>query len=179
VAHPTLETIVKKAEGAAQPFVNVPVKEGRMHEMAFGVTYERMPNGGNRFVYETANGNRIAMTKDDLDEMFNHVKNKNNGLIPDDFPGVKFFSKDTLPDGKPNPYFGRPWYTWPGVNRELIDDFADAIGTPLPAAGSAGAVSRTVQGGAADGSKRAGRQTGAGQQSGVTRGGRAPQSGAQ
>jgi hypothetical protein len=179
VAHPTLETIVKKAEGAAQPFANVPVKEGRMHERAFGITYERMPSGGNRFVYQTATGDKVAVTKKDLDEMFDHVMDPKNGVIPDNFPGVKFFSKDTLPDGKPNPYFGKPWYTWPGVNRELIDDFAAAIGTPLPAAGSAGAVSRTVQGGAADGSKRSGRQAGAGRQSSVTRGGRAPQSGAQ
>lgn len=179
VAHPTLETIVKKAEGAAQPFANVPVKEGRTHERAFGVTYERTPDGGNRFVYETANGDKVAMTKNDLDEMFNHVMEKKNGVIPDDFPGVKFFSRDTLPDGSPNQYFGKPWYTWPGVNRELIDDFASAIGSPLPAPGSAGTVPRTVQGGAADGSQRTGRQARAGRQPGVTRGGAASQEGAE
>ena len=179
VAHPTLETIVKKAEGAAQPFAGVPVREGRTHERGFGVTYERTPDGGNRFVYETANGDKVAMTKNDLNEMFDHVMEKKNGVIPDNFPGVKFFSKDTLPDGSPNQYFGKPWYTWPGVNRELIDDFASAIGTTLPAPGSAGAVPRTVQGGAADGSKRTGRQPRAGQQPGVTRGGAALQQGAE
>jgi len=179
VAHPTLETIVKKAEGAPMPFANVPVREGRTHERGFGVTYERMPGGGNRFVYETANGDKVAMTKNDLNEMFDHVMEKKNGVIPDNFPGVKFFSKDTLPDGSPNQYFGKPWYTWPGVNRELIDDFASAIGTTLPAPGSAGAVPRAVQGGAADGSKRTGRQTRAGQQPGVTRGGAALQQGAE
>jgi hypothetical protein len=134
VAHPTLETIVKKAQGANMPFANVPVKEGRMHERGFGVTYERMPNGGNRFVYETANGDKLAVTKNELDQVFDHVMNKTNGIIPDDFPGVKFFSKDTLPDGKPNKYFGKPWYTWPGVNRELIDDYFAAIGAPISAA---------------------------------------------
>jgi hypothetical protein len=179
VAHPTLETIVKKAEGAAQPFAGVPVREGRTHERGFGVTYERTPEGGNRFVYETANGDKVAMTKNDLDEMFDHVMEKKNGVIPDNFPGVKFFSRDTLPDGSPNQYFGKPWYTWPGVNRELIDDFAAAIGAPLPAPGSAGAVPRAGQGGAADGSKRTGRQTRAGQQPGVTRGGAALQQGAE
>lgn len=179
VAHPTLETIVKKAQGAAKPFANVPVKEGRMHERAFGVTYERTPDGGNRFVYPTANGEQYAMTKADLDELFDHVMDKKNGIIPDDFPGVKFFSKDTLGDGSPNPFFGRPWYVWPGVNRELIDDYAAAIGTPVKTAGSAGPVPGTGAGNAADGSKRTGRQAGAGQQQSVTRGGRAPQPGAQ
>jgi hypothetical protein len=170
VAHPTLETIVKKAEGVAQPFAGVPVMEGRTHERGFGITYERTPGGGNRFVYPTAGGDQYSMTKNDLDELFNHVMDKKNGVIPDDFPGVKFFSKDTLPDGSPNQYFGKPWYTWPGVNRELIDDFAAAVGTTLPTPGSAGAVPRAGQGGAADGSKRTGRQARAGQQSGVTRG---------
>jgi hypothetical protein len=179
VAHPTLETIVKKAEGVAQPFAGVPVMEGRTHERGFGITYERTPGGGNRFVYPTAGGDQYAMTKNDLDDLFNHVMEKKNGVIPDDFPGVKFFSKDTLPDGKPNQYFGKPWYTWPGVNRELIDDFAAAIGTPLPAPGSAGAVPRAVQGGAADGSQRTGRQTRTGQQPGVKRGGTALQQGAE
>ena len=178
VAHPTLETIVKKAEGANLPFANVPVKEGRTHERGFGITYERTPEGGNRFVYETAGGDKVAMTKNDLDEMFKHVMEKKNGVIPDDFPGVKFFSKDTLPDGTPNEYFGKAWYTWPGVNRELIDDFAAAIGTNIPDSGSAGAVPRAVQGGAADRSQRTGRPAQAGQQPSVTGGRRAPQSGA-
>jgi hypothetical protein len=170
VAHPTLETIVKKAEGANLPFANVPVKEGRTHERGFGITYERTPEGGNRFVYETAGGDKVAMTKNDLDEMFKHVMEKKNGVIPDDFPGVKFFSKDTLPDGTPNEYFGKAWYTWPGVNRELIDDFAAAIGTNIPDSGSAGAVPRAVQGGAANRPQRTGRPTQAGQQPGVNQG---------
>jgi len=178
VAHPTLETIVKKAEGANLPFANVPVKEGRTHERAFGITYERTPEGGNRFVYETAGGDKVAMTKNNLDEMFNHVMEKKNGVIPDNFPGVKFFSKDTLPDGTPNKYFGKPWYTWPGVNRELIDDFAAAVGTNIPDSGSAGAVPRAVQGGAANRPQRTGRSTQAGQQPSVTGGRQAPQSGA-
>lgn len=178
VAHPTLETIVRKAEGATAPFANVPVREGRMHQTAFGVSYERTPGGGNQFVYPTAGGDKFAMTKADLDELFNHVMDKKNGIIPDNFPGVKFFSTDTLPDGSPNQYFGKPWYNWPGVNRELIDDFAAAIGAPVPAARSAGAVPRTVQGNPADGRQRTGRQTGTGRQTSVRRGGQALQEGA-
>lgn len=178
VAHPTLETIVKKAEGAAQPFAGVPVKEGRMHERAFGVTYERTPDGGNRFVYPTAAGDKVAMTKTDLDQLFDHVMDKSNGIIPDDFPGVKFFSRDTLPDGRPNQYFGKPWYTWPGVNRELIDDFAAAIGTPITSGQPAGSVSRAVASDTPDGPKRAKRQAESGQPGSVART-RAPQKGAQ
>lgn len=179
VAHPTLETIVKKAEGVPNPFANVPVKEGRMHERAFGVTYERTAEGGNRFVYPAANGDQFAMTKADLDELFNHVMDKKNGVIPDDFPGVKYFSKDTLENGSPNPYFGKPWYTWPGVNRGLIDDFAAAIGTPVPAARPAGPVSRTVQGNTTDRPERTTRQSRAARNAGVKRGGQAPQEGAE
>ena len=161
VAHPTLETIVKKAEGATTPFANVPVKEGRMHERAFGVTYERTSGGGNRFVYPAAGGEQYAMTKNDLDELFTHVMDKKNGVIPDDFPGVKYFSKDTLENGSPNPYFGKPWYSWPGVNRELIDDFAAAIGTPIQPAGS---VPRAGTGNAANGSERTKTRAAAGRQ---------------
>jgi hypothetical protein len=179
VAHPTLETIVKKAEGVDQPFSNVPVKEGRMHERAFGVTYERTPEGGNRFVYPMADGQQIAMTKNDLDELFNHVMDKKSGIIPDNFPGVKFFSKDTLPDGSPNQYFGKPWYTWPGVNRELIDDFAAAIGAPIESARSAGAVPRAGKSNPADRPQRTtGGQAGTRQQPGVMQGGQALQKGA-
>lgn len=179
VAHPTLETIVKKAEGLAQPFAGVPVKEGRMHERGFGVTYEKTPDGGNRFVFPTASGEQFAMTKPQLDELFGQVMDKKNNIIPKDFPGVKFFSKDTLPDGSPNEYFGKPWYSWPGVNRDRIDQLAASIGTRIESAGSAGAVPRAVQGNPANGSQRAGRQAAAGRQPSVTRGGSALQEGAE
>ena len=169
VAHPTLGTIVKKARGEPNAFANVPVKEGRMHQTAFGVEYEKLPGGGNRLVYQTNNGSRYAVTHQELKEVFDHVMDEKNGIIPDNFPKVKFFSVDTVPDnfnpaqsppgfnlrpGQPNPFFGRPWYDWPGVNKELIDDYAAAVGTRIQPARSSGAVPQTQQGGAANGSGR-------------------------
>jgi hypothetical protein len=131
VAHPTLETIVKSAQGEANAFANVPVKEGRMHERGFGVSYERTADGGNKFVFPTAKNGNYEFTKPGLDALFKEVMDKKNGIIPKDFPGVKYFSIDTLPNGSANPYFGKPWYSWPGVNRDRIDELAATIGTKI------------------------------------------------
>jgi hypothetical protein len=131
VAHPTLETIVKSAQGEANAFANVPVKEGRMHERAFGVSYERTADGGNKFVFPTVKNGNYEFTKPGLDALFEQVMDKKNGIIPADFPGVKYFSKDTLQDGTTNPYFGKPWYSWPGVDRGRIDELAATFGTKI------------------------------------------------
>lgn len=177
VAHPTLETIVNAAKGADAPYANVPVMEGRTHKTSYGVTYERLPDGGNQFVYTTSNGDKFSMTKPQLDDMFTTVMKGKDKAVPKDFPGVNFFEKDTLPDGSPNPYFGKPWYTWPGVDRDRIDQLAATIGTKLDPASGAGSVEATVQGTVADGSKRT-RSTRAGSTASVKRGRQAPQSGA-
>jgi hypothetical protein len=176
VAHPTLETIVKSAKGEADAFANVPVKEGRMHERAFNVTYERTPDGKSRFVFPTASGAQFEFTKPALDELFGQVMDKKNGIIPKDFPGVKFFSKDTLVDGSPNPYFGKPWYSWPGVNRERIDELAATFGTKLDTSRGGAAVEGTGAGKAARGSVRAAPK--AGTERAVNRGRQAPNQGA-
>jgi len=175
VAHPTLETIVRSAQGAENAFAGVPVKEGRMHERAFGITYERTADGGNRFVFPTANGDQYQFTKPGLDELFAQVMDRKNAIIPKDFPGVKFFSKDTMPDGSPNPYFGKPWYSWPGVDRERIDQLAATIGTKLDPASGGRSVEGTGQGSSANGSLGS---EGKGATRKVNRGRQAPQSGA-
>lgn len=176
VAHPTLETIVKAAKGESTPFANVPVKEGRMHERGFGISYERMPDGSNRFVFPAADGSQYQFTKPQLDELFGQVMDRKNGIVPKDFPGVKYFSKDTLEDGSPNPYFGKPWYSWPGVDRNAIDQLAATIGTKLNSPSGAGSLEATVGSEAAARSIRASGT--AGQSTSVNRGRQAPQSGA-
>ena len=178
VAHPTLETIVKSAKGETNPFANVPVKEGRMHERAFGISYERTPEGGNKFVFPTSKGDDYEFTKPGLDALFEQVMDKKNGIIPADFPGVKYFSKDTLPDGSTNPYFGKPWYSWPGVNRERIDELAATFGTKLNTSNRAGSVEATGASQAAGGSVGAKRAP-AGKRTSVKQGRQALQSGAE
>lgn len=178
VAHPTLETIVKSAKGEANPFANVPVKEGRMHERAFGISYERTPEGGNKFVFPTSKGDDYEFTKPGLDALFEQVMDKKNNIIPANFPGVKYFSKDTLPDGSANPYFGKPWYSWPGVNRDRIDELAATFGTKLNTASGAGSLE------AAGASQATGRSVGAQKpparkRASIKRGGAAPTSGAE
>jgi len=178
VAHPTLETIVKSAKGETNPFANVPVKEGRMHERAFGISYERTPEGGNKFVFPTSKGDDYEFTKPGLDALFEQVMDKKNGIIPADFPGVKYFSKDTLPDGSTNPYFGKPWYSWPGVNRDRIDELAATFGTKLNTASGAGSLEATGASQAASGSIGAKRPPAA-KRASIKRGGAAPTSGAE
>jgi len=178
VAHPTLETIVKSAKGEANPFTNVPVKEGRMHEKAFGISYQRTPEGGNKFVFPAANGENYEFTKPGLDAMFEQVMDKKNGVVPKDFPGVKYFSKDTLPDGSVNPYFGKPWYSWPGVNRERIDELAATFGTKINTASGAGSLESTGTTQAASGSIGTQRAP-ARKRASLIRGNAAPTSGAE
>lgn len=175
VAHPTLETIVNAAKGADAPYANVPVMEGRTHKTSYGVTYERLPDGGNQFVYTTSNGDKFSMTKPQLDNMFTTVMKGKDKAVPKDFPGVNFFEKDTLPDGSPNPYFGKPWYTWPGVDRARIDQLAATIGTKLDPASGGRSVEGTVKGSSANGSLGS---EGKGATRKVNRGRQAPQSGA-
>lgn len=177
VAHPTLETIVKSAKGETDAFVGVPVMEGRTHQAVYGVTYERTPQGGNRFVFTSSNGDQYQMNKNELDAMVKSVMKGKEKAIPKDFPGVKYFSKDTLPDGSANPYFGKPWYTWPGVDRERIDQAAAAFGTRIDAERRGRDLAGAVQGGAPDGSQRAG--AAGRERTSVTGGRRAPASGAQ
>lgn len=177
VAHPTLETIVKSAKGETDAFVGVPVMEGRTHQAVYGVTYERTPQGGNRFMFTASNGDQYQMNKNELDAMVKSVMKGKEKAIPKDFPGVKYFSKDTLPDGRPNPYFGKPWYTWPGVDRERIDQAAATFGTRIDAERGSRDLAGAVQGSAPDGSQRAG-ATGR-EKTSVTGGRRAPASGAQ
>ena len=178
VAHPTLETIVKSAKGETNPFANVPVKEGRMHERAFGISYERTPEGGNKFVFPTSKGDDYEFTKPGLDALFEQVMDKKNGIIPADFPGVKYFSKDTLPDGSANQYFGKPWYSWPGVNRDRIDELAATFGTKINTPSGAGSLEATGASQAAGGSVGAKRAS-AGKRTSVKQGRQALQSGAE
>ena len=177
VAHPTLETIVKSAKGETNPFANVPVKEGRMHERAFGISYERTPDGGNKFVFPTAKGDNYQFTKPGLDALFEQVMDKKNGIIPADFPGVKYFSKDTLPNGSTNPYFGKPWYSWPGVNRDRIDELAATFGTKINTASGAGSLETTGASQATSGSIGA-KRTATRKRASIIRGDAAPTSGA-
>lgn len=154
VAHPTLDTIVKSAKGEADAFIGVPVMEGRTHQSVYGVTYERTAGGGNRFVFSDSNGEKYQFDKKGLDAMFASVMKGKDRAIPKDFPGVKYFSKDTLPDGKPNPYFGKPWYTWPGVDRGKIDRAAATYGTRINVARGEADVGAALPGKASNGSDR-------------------------
>jgi hypothetical protein len=174
VAHPTLESIVKSARGEANPYANVPVMEGRTHKTAYGVTYEKMPDGSNRFVYTGSNGNKYAMNRPQLDELFKLSTKGKNRATPEDFPGVNFFEKDTLPDGTSNPYFGKSWYEWPGVNRDRIDKLAASLGTKLDTGSGTGSMEATSASSVANGSKRS-----AGRKASVTGGGKAPAPGAE
>ncbi len=128
--------------------------EGRTHKTAYGVTYEKMPDGSNRFIYTGSNGNKYAMSKPQLDELFKSATKGKYKATPEDFPGVNFFEKDTLPSGASNPYFGKPWYEWPGVNRDRIDQLAASLGRELNTSGGTGSVAATNAGNIADGSKR-------------------------
>ena len=124
VSHPTLEGVVKAGapkDGAKiSPTASVPVREGRFHTKFSGVQYEKLPNGGNRFIYNTSDGQPFQFTKEQLDDMFKEVFSKKSGVLPNDFPGVKAFEGGSI-----------PWFEFKGVDRGKLDEFIRNTGKPI------------------------------------------------
>ena len=123
VAHPTLEAVVgmgtKRPGANISPTDLVPVTEGRFHTKYSGVTYEKLPGGGNRFIYNTSDGQPYQFTREQLDAMFNEAFKKKSGVLPPDFPGVKAFEGGNI-----------PWYEYEGVDRGKLDELIRAAGKP-------------------------------------------------
>ena len=124
VSHPTLEGVVKagapKDGEKISPTASVPVSEGRFHTKFSGVQYEKLPNGGNRFIYNTSDGQPFQFTKQQLDDMFKEVFSKKSGVLPNDFPGVKAFEGGSI-----------PWFEFKGVDRGKLDEFIRNTGKPI------------------------------------------------
>lgn len=120
VSHPTLEAVVKagKLEDAAN--VGTPVMEGRFHQKYYGVQYEKLAGGGNRYVYRTSDGEAFQFTKAQLDAMFEEAFKKGSGVLPRDFPGVSAFEGGDI-----------PWHDYPGVDRGKLDEYIRAAGKPV------------------------------------------------
>jgi len=97
----------------------VPVTEGRFHTRFSGVSYEKIPGGGSRFLYSTSEGEPYQFTKEQLDGMFDQAFKKSSGVLPPDFPGVKAFEGGNI-----------PWYEYKGVNRGKLDQLIRKAGTP-------------------------------------------------
>jgi len=123
VAHPTLEAVV--GMGTKRPGSNIsptefkPVTEGRFHTKFSGVSYEKLPGGKSRFVYNTSTGEPYEFTKQQLDGMFKEAFNKKSGVLPADFPGVKSFEGGNI-----------PWYEFKGVDRGKLDELIREKGKP-------------------------------------------------
>jgi hypothetical protein len=124
VSHPTLEAVVRAGTPDIArnmpPTSGAPVMEGRFHRWNYGVRYERMPEGGNRYVYETSTGEPFQFTKAELDAMFKDVQKRSSGVLPSDFPGVSSFEGGNI-----------PWYQYEGVNRERLDEIIRQSGKPV------------------------------------------------
>tara|TARA_E500000331_G_C17269687_1_gene718726 strand:+ start:1639 stop:3747 length:2109 start_codon:yes stop_codon:yes gene_type:complete len=123
VAHPTLEAVVgmgtKRPGSNISPTEFTPVTEGRFHTKFSGVSYEKLPGGKSRFVYNTSTGEPYEFTKQQLDGMFKEAFNKKSGVLPTDFPGVKAFEGGNI-----------PWYEFKGVDRGKLDELIKEKGKP-------------------------------------------------
>ena len=123
VAHPTLEGVVRAgapdASAKIPPTASTPVSEGRFHRKYYGVTYEKLPSGGNRLVYKTSTGDPYQFTKPQLDDMFKEAFNKKSGVLPEDFPGVGAFEGGSI-----------PWFEYEGVDRGKLDELIRQAGKP-------------------------------------------------
>lgn len=123
VAHPTLEAVVgmgmKRLGSNVSPTEFTPVTEGRFHTKYSGVSYEKLPDGKSRFVYNTSTGEPYEFTKQQLDGMFKEAFNKKSGVLPTDFPGVKAFEGGNI-----------PWYEFKGVDRGKLDELIKEKGKP-------------------------------------------------
>ena len=127
VSHPTLETVVRTSAGDASPVANVPVMEGRFKSKYSGAKYEKLPDGSNRYIYETSDGTPYAFTKETLDATLDKALAKNSEVIPPDFPRTK------AGKGSVEPFEGGsiPWYDFKGVNRGKLDELIRAAGTKI------------------------------------------------
>jgi hypothetical protein len=123
VSHPTLESVVRtgtpNVQRAIPPTASTPVAEGRFHATYSGVTYEKTPSGGNRYVYNTSAGEPYQFTKAELDAMFKEAFKRKSGVLPLDFPGVKAFEGGSI-----------PWFEYKGVDRAKLDDLIRSAGKP-------------------------------------------------
>lgn len=121
VSHPTLEAVVKTGAPTKgsniPPTALTPVREGRFHTTYSNVAYETLPNGKQRFTYETSDGTPYHFTKSSLDAMFDEALKKKSGVLPDDFPGVAAFEGGSY-----------PWYEFEGVDRGRLDEFIRSKG---------------------------------------------------
>jgi len=123
VSHPTLEAVVR----AGTPNIkrnmpataSTPVTEGRFHTKYSGVSYEKLPSGGSRYIYSTSDGQPYQFTKPQLDAMFDEAFKKKSGVLPLDFPGVKAFEGGSI-----------PWFEYKGVDRAKLDDLIRSAGKP-------------------------------------------------
>jgi hypothetical protein len=123
VSHPTLEAVVR----AGTPNIkrnmpataSTPVTEGRFHTKYSGVSYEKLPSGGSRYIYSTSDGQPYQFTKPQLDAMFDEAFKKKSGVLPPDFPGVKAFEGGNI-----------PWFEYKGVDRAKLDDLIRSAGKP-------------------------------------------------
>ena len=120
VSHPTLGSVVRAGQMTPEATTRAPVMEGRFHRWNYGVRYEKMPEGGNRYVYETSTGEPFQFTKAELDAMFKDVQKRSSGVLPPSFPGVSSFEGGNI-----------PWYQYEGVNRERLDEIIRQSGKPV------------------------------------------------
>lgn len=124
VSHPTLEAVVRAGTPGSgsnmPPTAMTPVREGRFHTKFSNVAYETMPDGSQRFVYETSDGTPYAFTKDSIDDMFDEAFKKKSGVLPANFPGVQSFEGGSY-----------PWYEFEGVDRGKLDQLIRAKGTKV------------------------------------------------
>lgn len=123
VSHPTLEAVVRagtpNVARNAPPTSGTPVMEGRFHTKYSGVKYEKLADGGNRYIYSTSTGEPYQFTKAQLDGMFDEAFKKKSGVLPPDFPGVRAFEGGNI-----------PWYEFRGVDRGKLDDLIRKSGKP-------------------------------------------------
>jgi hypothetical protein len=123
VSHPTLESVVRagtpNVQRAIPPTASTPVMEGRFHTKYSGVTYEKTPSGGNRYIYNTSAGEPYQFTKAELDAMFDEAFKRDAEVLPPDFPGVKAFEGGSI-----------PWFEYKGVDRAKLDDLIRSAGKP-------------------------------------------------
>ena len=122
VAHPTIEALVKLAEGKADPFIDIASREGRFHRSMFGVQYIRRKGGGSEFVYTTRKGGEFAFTKEGINAILDPAKMKKEKITPPWFPGVSQFEGGSI-----------SWRDYPGVDIGKIELAVSQKGKPLNA----------------------------------------------
>jgi hypothetical protein len=133
-SHQTLDALLNEVRGDANPFADVPAKEGEYGAYNYGTEYAIGKDGKPYKTYSSSTGQGYKMDLDSYNKFIEAVKKAGKkGVVPSGF------KVSTNQDGSDR---SAPWFNDSRVNRERLDALVQQFGKPT---GNAPAFSNKAQ----------------------------------